>query len=92
MHIALFRRIDSLNHKGIAYVYLAVRLKLSCLYLYQVLYSLGYCLLGCHKTALETCKLLLSLDEGDPMGCLLMLDFYAIKAKSYHFLKLFYGF
>ncbi|XP_063932393.1 ribosome quality control complex subunit TCF25-like isoform X2 [Zophobas morio] len=70
MHIALFRRIDSLNHK--------------------VLYSLGYCLLGCHKTALETCKLLLSLDEGDPMGCLLMLDFYAIKAKSYHFLKLFY--
>ncbi len=39
---------------------------------------------ACYHTALEFCKLLLSLDpEADPAGVLLMLDFYALKAEQY---------
>ena len=39
---------------------------------------------GCHRTALEFCKLLYSLDiESDPLASLLMMDFYAIRAQEY---------
>ncbi|XP_060074538.1 ribosome quality control complex subunit TCF25-like [Ylistrum balloti] len=42
---------------------------------------------GCYKTALEFCKLLLSLEpEMDPMCVLLMIDFYALRAQEYSFL------
>ena len=34
---------------------------------------------ACHRTALEFCKLALSLDPlEDPLGILLMMDFYAL--------------
>ena len=42
---------------------------------------------ACHRTALEFCKLALSLDpDNDPLGILLTLDFYAIRAqqREYH--------
>lgn len=39
---------------------------------------------ACHRTALEFCKLLYSLDpEADPVGVLLLVDFYAIRAQQY---------
>ena len=39
---------------------------------------------ACHRTALEFCKLVLSLDPlEDPLGILLMLDFYALRAQQY---------
>ncbi|OWF35632.1 transcription factor 25-like [Mizuhopecten yessoensis] len=42
---------------------------------------------GCYKTALEFCKLLLSLEpEMDPMCVLLMIDFYALRAQEYSFI------
>jgi hypothetical protein len=42
---------------------------------------------GCHKTALEFCKFLLSLNpEDDPLCVLLMIDFFAIRAEEYEFL------
>ncbi|XP_067652237.1 ribosome quality control complex subunit TCF25-like isoform X2 [Haliotis asinina] len=42
---------------------------------------------GCNRTALEFCKLLLSLDpDGDPMCVLLMIDFYALRAEQFSFI------
>lgn len=42
---------------------------------------------ACYRTALEFCKLLLSLDpEGDPLGVLLAVDFYALRAQKYEWL------
>ncbi|CAH8653421.1 unnamed protein product [Schistosoma margrebowiei] len=42
---------------------------------------------GCHRSALEYCKLLLSLDyEDDPLTVLLMIDRYAIYSRQYSFL------
>ena len=39
---------------------------------------------GCQGTAFEVCKLLVGLDiEADPVGGLLMLDYYALRAKEY---------
>ena len=39
---------------------------------------------ACHRTALEFCKLTLGLDpHNDPLGVLLMLDFYAIRAQQH---------
>lgn len=36
------------------------------------------------RTSLEFCKLLLSLDpDGDPLAVVLLIDFYALKAKEY---------
>lgn len=41
---------------------------------------------GCSRTALEYCKLLLSLDpHTDLFGALLRLDFYAIRAHEYQY-------
>lgn len=42
---------------------------------------------GCHRTALEFCKLLLSFDpDNDPMCVLLMIDFYALRSEEFAFL------
>lgn len=42
---------------------------------------------GCYRTALELCKLILSLDpEGDPLCMLLMIDFYALRSEQFEFL------
>ncbi|KAM7446044.1 Transcription factor25 [Porites harrisoni] len=42
---------------------------------------------GCYRTSLELCKLLLSLDpEEDPLGVLLMIDFYALRSEQFSFL------
>lgn len=44
---------------------------------------------GCHRTALEVCKLLLSLDQDDPMGSILCIDYFAIRAEQYKWLQRF---
>lgn len=42
---------------------------------------------ACYRTALEFCKLLLSLDpDGDPLAVKLTIDFYALRAKEYSWL------
>ncbi|XP_040427200.1 transcription factor 25 isoform X2 [Cygnus olor] len=42
---------------------------------------------GCPRTALEFCKLILSLDpENDPLCVLLMIDFLSLRAREYTFL------
>lgn len=42
---------------------------------------------GCYRTALELCKLLLSLEpDEDPLGVLLMIDFYALQSEQFSFL------
>lgn len=49
---------------------------------------------GCWKCAFEYCKLALSLSQGrhlqfedrDPLGIILLIDFFAIKAEDYNFL------
>lgn len=39
---------------------------------------------ACYRTALEFCKVLLSLDpEGDPLAVVLAVDFYALRAQKY---------
>ncbi|KAG5889570.1 hypothetical protein JTB14_018555 [Gonioctena quinquepunctata] len=39
---------------------------------------------ACYRTSLEFCKLLLSLDrDEDPLGVILAIDFYAIRAREY---------
>lgn len=39
---------------------------------------------ACYRTALELCKVLLSLDpEGDPLAVILIIDFYALRAREY---------
>lgn len=41
---------------------------------------------GCYRTALELCKLLLNLDpDEDPLGVLLMIDFYALQSEQFSF-------
>lgn len=44
---------------------------------------------GCHRVALEICKLLLSLDPDDPMGVIFCIDYYAIRAEQYTWLEQF---
>lgn len=44
---------------------------------------------GCHRTALEVCKLLLSLDSDDPMGSVFCIDYFAIRAEQYQWLQTF---
>eukprot|EP00242_Pyramimonas_sp_CCMP2087_P015100 CAMPEP_0198219544 /NCGR_PEP_ID=MMETSP1445-20131203/74885_1 /TAXON_ID=36898 /ORGANISM="Pyramimonas sp., Strain CCMP2087" /LENGTH=629 /DNA_ID=CAMNT_0043896981 /DNA_START=95 /DNA_END=1981 /DNA_ORIENTATION=- len=41
---------------------------------------------GCHRSALEVCKLVLSLDPQDPMGVLCCMDYYALMAEQYAFI------
>ena len=46
---------------------------------------------SCYLTAFELSKLLLSLDaENDPLGAILLLDFYAMRSCQYEFLVEFY--
>ena len=42
---------------------------------------------GLHGTALEYAKLLLGLDPTDPRGVLFCIDYLAIRAGQYNFLK-----
>ena len=42
---------------------------------------------GLHGTALEYAKLLMGLDPGDPRGVLFCIDYLAIRAQQYTFLK-----
>ncbi|XP_071702498.1 uncharacterized protein [Rutidosis leptorrhynchoides] len=44
---------------------------------------------GCHRSALEICKLLLSLDSDDPKGALFCIDYFALRAEEYKWLELF---
>lgn len=44
---------------------------------------------GCHRSALEICKLLLSLDSDDPVGCLFCIDYFALRAEEYLWLERF---
>ncbi|KAK9667166.1 hypothetical protein RND81_14G237800 [Saponaria officinalis] len=44
---------------------------------------------GCHRSALEVCKLLLSLDSSDPMGALLCIDYLSLRAEEYAWLEKF---
>ena len=42
---------------------------------------------GLHATALEVCKLLLKLDRRDPMGAVLCINYFAIRAHDYKFVQ-----
>lgn len=44
---------------------------------------------GCHRSALEICKLLLSLDSDDPMGAMFCIDYFALRAEEYAWLERF---
>ncbi|XP_049371108.1 uncharacterized protein LOC125836066 [Solanum verrucosum] len=44
---------------------------------------------GCHRSALELCKLLLLLDPDDPMGVLFCIDYYSLRAEEYTWLEQF---
>ncbi|KAJ8898719.1 hypothetical protein K2173_004867 [Erythroxylum novogranatense] len=44
---------------------------------------------GCHRSALEICKLLLSLDTDDPMGAMFCIDYFALRAEEYAWLERF---
>uniref|UniRef100_A0A2P2IQM4 Transcription factor 25 n=1 Tax=Rhizophora mucronata TaxID=61149 RepID=A0A2P2IQM4_RHIMU len=44
---------------------------------------------GCHRSALEVCKLLLSLDADDPMGAMFCIDYFALRAEEYAWLEQF---
>lgn len=44
---------------------------------------------GCHRCALEICKLLLSLDSDDPMGAMFCIDYFALRAEEYTWLERF---
>nr|GEW96755.1 hypothetical protein [Tanacetum cinerariifolium] len=44
---------------------------------------------GCHRSALEICKLLISLDSDDPMGALFCIDYLALRAEEYKWLERF---
>lgn len=55
-------------------------------------YHIGYVSKkGCHRTALEFCKLLYSLDpDADPFACLLLIDFLSLRSSEFDFLLRFY--
>ncbi|KAH7388030.1 hypothetical protein KP509_16G053800 [Ceratopteris richardii] len=42
---------------------------------------------GCHRSALEVCKLLLNLDSDDPLGALFSIDYFALRAEQYEWLE-----
>ncbi|KAL5719290.1 hypothetical protein ACHQM5_012090 [Ranunculus cassubicifolius] len=44
---------------------------------------------GCHRSALEVCKLLLSLDSDDPKGAMFCIDYYSLRAEEYTWLERF---
>lgn len=44
---------------------------------------------GCHRSALEVCKLLLSVDSDDPMGAMFCIDYFALRAEECAWLEQF---
>ncbi|KAJ0258155.1 hypothetical protein HA466_0070020 [Hirschfeldia incana] len=44
---------------------------------------------GCHRSALEVCKLLLALDTDNPVGALFCVDYFALRAEEYAWLEQF---
>ncbi|KQJ91014.1 transcription factor 25 [Brachypodium distachyon] len=44
---------------------------------------------GCHRSALEACKFLLSLDSDDPKGALFCIDYFALRSQQYKWLEQF---
>ncbi|XP_077212025.1 transcription factor-like protein [Tasmannia lanceolata] len=44
---------------------------------------------GCHRSALEVCKLLLSLDLDDPMGAIFCIDYFSLRSEEYAWLERF---
>lgn len=44
---------------------------------------------GCHRSALEVCKLLLSLDSDDPMGAIFCIDYFSLRSEEYAWLEKF---
>ncbi|EFJ51246.1 hypothetical protein VOLCADRAFT_120493 [Volvox carteri f. nagariensis] len=44
---------------------------------------------GCHRAALECCKLLLVLEPEDPLGALCLIDYLAVRAGRYDWLQRF---
>ncbi|KAM1069069.1 hypothetical protein ACFX2A_000959 [Malus domestica] len=42
---------------------------------------------GCHRSALEVCKLLLSLDSDDPMGAMFCIAYFSLRAEEYAWLE-----
>ncbi|MFS7889525.1 hypothetical protein Hanom_Chr00s000004g01608021 [Helianthus anomalus] len=44
---------------------------------------------GCHRSALEICKLLISLDSDDPTGALFCIDYFSLRAEEYKWLERF---
>ncbi|PKA55795.1 hypothetical protein AXF42_Ash012087 [Apostasia shenzhenica] len=44
---------------------------------------------GCHRSALEVCKLLLSLDTDDPKGALFCIDYFSLRAQEFKWLEKF---
>ena len=47
---------------------------------------------ACYRTALELCKLILGLDpKADPMGILLVLDFFALRSNQHNWLLKLYN-
>ncbi|CDJ41430.1 hypothetical protein, conserved [Eimeria tenella] len=55
-----------------------------------LLYMIGLGDQGCHRSALEVCKLLLAMDlPNDAAHALLHLDYYALRSEKYDFLQYF---
>ncbi|KAI4988998.1 hypothetical protein ZWY2020_036315 [Hordeum vulgare] len=44
---------------------------------------------GCHRSALEACKFLLSLDSDDPKGALFCIDYFALRSHQHKWLEQF---
>ncbi|KAL6963547.1 hypothetical protein U1Q18_034558 [Sarracenia purpurea var. burkii] len=44
---------------------------------------------GCHRSALEICKLLLALDSDDPRGAMFCIDYFSLRAEEYIWLERF---
>lgn len=44
---------------------------------------------GCHRSALEICKLLLSLDSDDRKGAMQCIDYFSLRAEEYKWLEQF---
>lgn len=41
---------------------------------------------ACHRTAMELAKVLLNLDESDPLGVVFIIDVVALRAREYEWL------
>ena len=45
---------------------------------------------GCWRVALEVSKFVYSLDESDPLGMLLVMDYFALRSEQYDWILSFY--